>query len=67
MNPNDIFKDLILEYIKAHNESEGKLVEAFNHIQEAQKILNSLPQNIQRDVWELITQALAHSGWHYNK
>ena len=36
---NSVMKSFIIEYVKSHNEYSGKILEAFNHVDEALKIL----------------------------
>lgn len=58
----DLIKTAFIDYIKSHNEYEGKIVEFYNHINEAGKVFYSLPQNIQNDLFQLISSGLAANG-----
>lgn len=64
---NDLIKTAFIEYIKSHNEYEGKIVEFYNHINEAGKVFYSLPESIQNDLIQLILSGLAANGYIVTK
>ncbi len=43
MNLGTIIQSVIIDYIKSHNETTGKVVELLNHIDETVKCAQSLP------------------------
>lgn len=62
MNFNEEVKTIITDIIKSHNEYEGKIIEFYNHIYEANKIFYSLPINLQNEIGQLILSRLAANG-----
>ncbi len=62
MKFNDLIKTAFIEYIKSHNEFEGKITEFSNHIIEAGEVFYSLPESIQNDLLKFILSDLALSG-----
>ncbi len=59
---NSVMKSFVIEYVKSHNEHSGKILEAFNHVDEALKILQSLPFDVQNEIQQGIKKALFAQG-----
>ena len=59
---NSVMKTFIIEYVKSHTEHSGKILEAFNHVDEALKILQSLPLDVQNEIQQGIKKALFAQG-----
>lgn len=61
-----IIKSIGIEYIKSHNETTGKVVELFEHIDETIKCAQSLPMPVQMELHQLLISALAANGISIN-
>ena len=61
-----IIKGVIIDYIKSHNETAGKVVELFNHIVETIKCPPSLPRPLHLELQQLLVSALAANGISIN-
>ena len=61
-NNNDFFNTALIEYVKKHDECKGKILEFLNHIDEASKIAQSLPLNVQEELKQLIYNGLMANG-----
>ena len=61
-NNNDFFKTVFIEYVKKHDEWKGEVLEILNHIDEASKIAQSLPLNVQEELKQLICNGLMANG-----
>lgn len=59
---SSVFKTVLREFVKSHNEYAGKLLEFANHLDEAVTIAQSLPSNIQQELKKLILSELAANG-----
>lgn len=59
---NSVMKNFIIEYIKSHNEQSGKIMEAFDHIDEGLKILQGLPLDVQNELKQGIANILIAQG-----
>lgn len=57
-----LIKNALIEYVKNHNEYSGKIMEFFNNIDEATKIAQSLPIEIQNELKSIIIGILAANG-----
>ena len=55
-------KNALIEYVKSHNDTEGKIMEFINHLDEAEKVAKSLPIDIQNDLIQIIVKGLIASG-----
>ncbi len=61
-NANAIIKEAIIEYAKHHSEYTGKILDLLNHIDEASKIAQSLPMDIQMELKTYFLQLLVANG-----
>ena len=61
-NNGDFFKTVFIEYVKKHDECKGEVLEILNHIDEASKIAQSLPLNVQEELKQLICNGLMANG-----
>ena len=59
---SSVFKTILIEFIKSHNEYAGKVLEIANHLDEAATVAQSLPTNIQLELKQIIWSALAANG-----
>lgn len=62
---NDIsspLKNVFIEYVKSHSDYEGKIMDIFNHIDEANRTFKSLPFNMQNELGQIIWNALLVNG-----
>ena len=64
---NSVIKTIVIEYVKSHKQYEGKIMEAFNHIDEALEILQSLPIEIQSELQQSIMNALIAEGIYQDR
>ncbi len=55
-------KKALLEYVKSHNDKDGKIMEFINNIDEAAKVAQSLPVDTQNDLMQIIMSGLVASG-----
>ena len=60
-----IIKETIINYVKCHNENSGKVMEIFNHINEAANVYNSLPANVKNELEMSVFLALSASGFKF--
>ena len=65
MDFGSIIKAEIINCIKRHNEDNGKIIEFFNHLDEANKVYCSLPANIQNELKTAIVLALKANGFTF--
>lgn len=65
MDLGSIVKEEIINCIKRHNEDNGKIIEFFNHINEANKVFYSLPDNIKNELKTAILLALKANGFSF--
>ena len=61
-NNNDFFNTALIEYVKKHDECKGEVLEILNHIDEAVKIAQNLPLNVQEDLKQIILNVLIANG-----
>ncbi len=61
-----IIKGVGIDYIKSHNETAGKVVELFNHIDGTIKCAQSLPMPVQVELQQLLVSAFAANGISIN-
>ena len=61
-NNGDFFKTVFIEYVKKHDECKGEVSEILYHIDEASKIAQSLPLNVQEELKQLICNGLMANG-----
>ncbi len=61
-NANAKIKEAIIEYAKSHSEYAGEILDLLNHIDEASKIAQSLPMNIQMELKTYFLQLLVING-----
>ena len=66
MDLYSIIKGVFIEYIKSHNETSGKVIELFDHINEAIKCAQSLPIPVQAELQQMFLVALAANGISLN-
>lgn len=57
-----VFKTVLIEFVKSHNEYAGKVLDFANHLDEAATIAQSLPADIQLELKKIILGALAANG-----
>lgn len=55
-------KNVFIEYAKSHNEDRGKVLEIFNHIDEAVKTAQSLPLSVQEELKSMLYNGLTING-----
>ncbi len=55
-------KKALLEYVKSHNDKDGKIMEFINNIDEAAKVAQSLPVDTQNDLMQIIMSGFVASG-----
>lgn len=55
-------KKALIEYVKSHNDIDGKIMDFINHLDEAENIAKSLPTDIQNDLIQIIVSGLIASG-----
>lgn len=48
-NVVEIIKNVVIEYVKGRNEDVGKVMDIFNHIDEAIKISKTLPPQLNNE------------------
>lgn len=61
-NANAIIKEAIIEYAKNHSEYTGTILDFLNHIDEASRIAQSLPMDIQMGLKTYFLQLLVANG-----
>lgn len=61
-----VFKSVVTDYIKRHNEYAGTVVDFFNHIDEAMKCVQSLPVPAQAELHRMLLSAFAANA-NYNR
>ena len=66
MDLGSIIKGVIIDYIKSHNLTTGKVVELFNHLDEAVKCAQSLPAPVQAELQQMFVAAFAANGISIN-
>ena len=57
-----LIKNVFIEYAKSHNECSGKILEILNHIDEAAKVAQSLPLNVQEELKGMLYNGLMVNG-----
>ncbi len=57
-----LIKNVFIEYAKSHNEYSGKILEILNHIDEATKVAQSLPLNVQEELKGMLYNGLMING-----
>ena len=62
MDLGSIIKGVIIDYIKSHDETSGKVIELFDHINETVKCAQSLPVPVQAELQQLLLAAFAANG-----
>ena len=62
MDFGSIIKGVIIDYIESHNLTAGKVVELFNHLDEAVKCAQSLPASVQAELQQMLATAFAAKG-----
>ncbi len=66
MDSYSVIKNVIIDYIKSHNETSGKVVELFDHINETIKCAQSLPVHVQAELQQMLLTAFAANGISLN-
>ncbi len=66
MNLGTIIQSVIIDYIKSHNETTGKVVELLNYIDETVKCAQSLPMPVQIELQQLLVSAFVANGISIN-
>lgn len=66
MDLGSIIKGVIIDYIKSHDETSGKVIELFDHINETVKCAQSLPVPVQAELRQLLLAAFAANGISLN-
>ena len=66
MDIGSIIKSVGIDYIKSHNQTAGKVVELFNHIDETVKCAQNLPAPVQAELQQMFVAALAANGISIN-
>ena len=66
MDLYSVIKNVITNYIKSHNETSGKIIELFDHINETIKCAQSLPVPVQAELQQLLLAAFAVNGISIN-
>lgn len=61
-NVIEIIKNAVIEYVKGRNEDVGKVMDIFNHIDEAIKISKTLPQQLNNELNQVVYNALMANG-----
>lgn len=62
MDLASIIKGVIIDYIKSHNETSGKVIELLDHINETAQCAQSLPVVVQAELRQLLLAALVANG-----
>ena len=60
-----IIKNVLIEYVKQHNEYEGYILEFLNHLDEANEALSQLPDWAIKDLQELLIKKLFPNGFTF--
>lgn len=61
-NVFEIMKSAVINYVKERKEDIGKVMEIFNHIDEAIKISKSLPPQLNNELNQVAYNALMANG-----
>ncbi len=59
---SSLIKTALIEYVKSHDEYNGKIMDFINHIDEAIKVIQSLPIDAQNDLKQTISNILIANG-----
>ena len=59
---SSLIKTALTEYVKAHNEYSGKVMDLFNHIDDTVKAAQNLPAEIRFEVGQIIWGILVANG-----
>ncbi len=61
-NKQAVFRAILTEFVKSHNEYAGKVMEFADHLDQAVEIAQSLPMDIQMQLKEFLCGAMAARG-----
>lgn len=59
---SSLIKTALIEYVKSHDEYNGKIMDFINYIDEAIKVIQSLPIDAQNDLKQTISNILIANG-----
>lgn len=57
-----LIKKAFIEYAKSHSEYQGKIMDIFNHLDEALQINQSLPIDVQNSLGQIVWGIFAACG-----
>ena len=57
-----LIKTALIEYVKCHDEYSGNIMDFINHIDEAIKVIQSLPIDAQNELKQTVSNILIANG-----